>query len=48
MQQILRKYRTVRQKVLLTEEALDIRHFYEKNDFLSCNKDSLVAFAKLS
>ncbi|SCB92450.1 GNAT family N-acetyltransferase [Bacillus wiedmannii] len=48
MQQILCKYRTVRQKVLLTEEALDVRHFYEKNDFLSCNKGSLVAFSKLS
>jgi GNAT superfamily N-acetyltransferase len=48
MQQILCKYKTVRQKVLLTEEAPDVRHFYEKNDFLSCDKGSLVAFAKLS
>ncbi|PGE39970.1 GNAT family N-acetyltransferase [Bacillus toyonensis] len=48
IQQILCKYKTVRQKVLLTEEAPDIRHFYEKNDFLSCDKGSLVAFAKLS
>ncbi|MES5929854.1 GNAT family N-acetyltransferase [Bacillus cereus group sp. MG9] len=48
MQKILCKYKTVRQKVLLTEEAPDVRHFYEKNDFLSCDKGSLVAFAKLS
>ncbi|HDX9610108.1 GNAT family N-acetyltransferase [Bacillus toyonensis] len=48
IQQILCKYKTVRQKVLLTEEAPDVRHFYEKNDFLSCDKGSLVAFAKLS
>ncbi|PEI83828.1 GNAT family N-acetyltransferase [Bacillus toyonensis] len=48
IQQILCKYKTVRQKVLLTEEAPDVRHFYEKNDFLFCDKGSLVAFAKLS
>jgi GNAT superfamily N-acetyltransferase len=47
MQQILKKYKKVRQKVLLTEEAPDVRHFYEKNGFLSCDKGSLVAFAKL-
>ncbi|MFJ8263854.1 GNAT family N-acetyltransferase [Rummeliibacillus sp. NPDC094406] len=48
MQQILKKYSKVRQKVLLTEEAPDVRHFYEKNDFQSCDKGSTVAFAKLS
>lgn len=48
MQRILCKYKTVRQKVLLTEEAPDVRHFYEKKDFLSCDKGSLVAFAKFS
>lgn len=30
MQQVLEKYKNVRQKVLLTEEAPDVRHFYEK------------------
>ena len=48
MQQILNKYNHVRQKVLLTEEAPAVRRFYEKNGFQSCDKGSLVAFAKLS
>ncbi len=48
MQKILDNYSHVRQKVLLTEEAPDVRHFYEKNGFQSCDKGSLVAFAKLS
>lgn len=48
MQQILKRYKNVRQKVLLTEEAPDVRYFYKKNGFLSCDKGSLVAFAKLS
>lgn len=47
-QQILEKYSHVRQKVLLTEEAPDVRHFYEKNDFHSCDKGSAVAFAKFN
>ncbi|RFB14815.1 N-acetyltransferase [Bacillus sp. HNG] len=48
MQQVLKKYKNVRQKVLLTEEAPDVRHFYEKNGFESCDQGSLVAFARLS
>ncbi|MER2039059.1 MAG: GNAT family N-acetyltransferase [Solibacillus sp.] len=48
MQHVLNKYKDVRQKVLLTEEAPDVRHFYEKNGFISCDKGSLVSFAKLS
>ncbi|WP_449355621.1 GNAT family N-acetyltransferase [Virgibacillus natechei] len=48
MQQILNKYGNVRQKVLLTEEATDVRHFYEKSGFQSCDKGSSVAFAMLS
>ena len=47
MQHILQKYEHVRQKVLLTEEAPDVRHFYEKMGFTSCDQGSLVAFAKL-
>jgi len=47
MTEILQKYKHVRQKVLLTEEALDVRHFYEKNGFESCDQGNLVAFAKL-
>lgn len=48
IQQTLEKFTKVRQKVLLTEEAPDVRHFYEKNGFQSCDKGSLVAFAKLN
>ncbi|MCM3740677.1 GNAT family N-acetyltransferase [Oceanobacillus luteolus] len=48
MVQILEKYKDVRQKVLLTEEAPDVRHFYKKNGFISCDQGTLVAFAKLN
>jgi len=48
VKRILYKYKDVRQKVLLTEEAPDVRHFYEKNGFDSCDQGTLVAFAKLS
>lgn len=44
--EVLDKYKHVRQKVLLTEEANDVRHFYEKNGFESCDKGNLVAFAR--
>lgn len=44
IQTILQKHAAVRQKVLLTEEAPDVRHFYEKNGFESCDKGSAVAF----
>lgn len=48
MQEVLDKYIQVRQKVLLTEESPDVRHFYEKNGFASCDKGTLVAFAKFN
>ena len=32
----------------LTEEASDVRYFYEKNGFESCDKGLLVAFAKMN
>jgi len=41
-----RRYKNVRQKVLLTKEATDVRHFYENNGFQSCDQGHLVAFAK--
>lgn len=47
MKRVEEKFHLVRQKVLLTEEAPDVRHFYEKNGYKSCDKGSLVAFAKL-
>lgn len=48
VKRVLDKYKDVRQKVLLTEEAPDVRHFYEKNGFDSCDQGTLVAFVKLS
>ncbi len=44
MSKILSKYKNVRQKVLLTDEAIDVRHFYEKFDFASCDRGKTVAF----
>ena len=44
MTQLLAEYPNVRQKVLLTEDASDVRHFYEKCGFESADKGSTVAF----
>lgn len=46
LQEVLEKYASVRQKVLLTAEGEDVRAFYEKNGFSSCDQGALVAFAK--
>lgn len=48
MQRVLYKHHDVRQKVLLTNDAPDVRSFYEKNGFYSCDKGDLVAFAKMN
>ena len=48
LQRILNKYKNVRQKVLLTEEASGVRYFYEKNGFESCDQGLLVALAKMN
>ncbi|GIN88735.1 hypothetical protein J6TS2_51210 [Heyndrickxia sporothermodurans] len=48
MKKVIEKYKDVRQKVLLTEEAPDVRYFYEKNGFMSCDQGTLVAFAKMN
>lgn len=48
MQRILEEYAAVRQKVLLTDDAPDVRGLYEKNGFVSCDQGTLVAFAKLT
>ena len=47
MQMILKMNKNVRQKVLLTGEAPDVRNFYEKNGLDSCNKGNAVAFTLL-
>ncbi|NKC68389.1 GNAT family N-acetyltransferase [Vagococcus fluvialis] len=46
MTKILDNYPEVRQKVLLTEDAPDVRHFYEKFGFTSCDKGNAVTFYK--
>lgn len=46
MTRILNKYKDVRQKTLLTNEAPDVRRFYEKFGFTSCDKGNSVAFYK--
>lgn len=48
MKRILLKYVDVRQKVLLTNDTFDVRAFYEKHGFFSCDKGDLVSFAKLN
>lgn len=48
MEKILMKYDHIRQKVLLTEEAADVRHFYEKFGFESCDQGGCVSFAKFN
>lgn len=47
MNHVLNKFEEVRQKVLLTDDAPNVRHFYEKNGFCSCDQGTLVAFAKM-
>jgi len=46
MNRVLNMYQNVRQKVLLTEEAPDVRHFYEKFGFRSADQGTLIAFYK--
>lgn len=48
MQILLKKHDSLRQKVLLTEDAPDVRHFYEKNGFHSCDQGGEVAFGKFN
>ncbi|MGM7701892.1 GNAT family N-acetyltransferase [Pseudalkalibacillus sp. Hm43] len=43
---LLSRYKDVRQKVLLTNDAVDVRAFYQKHGFSSCDKGDLVSFAK--
>ncbi len=43
---VLKKYDSVRQKVLLTENTVKTRMFYEGCDFNPCDKYNLIAFYK--
>ncbi len=45
---VLKEFKSVRQKVLLTDDTPETRGFYETSGFTSCDKGSLVAFAKFS
>ncbi|AZP03555.1 GNAT family N-acetyltransferase [Jeotgalibaca ciconiae] len=47
MKHMLERFPDVRQKVLLTEEAPDVRSFYEKCGFKSADQGTTVAFWKL-
>ncbi|MEB3363479.1 GNAT family N-acetyltransferase [Lactobacillus sp. R2/2] len=44
---VLKKYKSVRQKVLLTENTVKTRMFYESCDFNPCDKYDLIAFTKI-
>ncbi|MBO1299340.1 MULTISPECIES: GNAT family N-acetyltransferase [unclassified Enterococcus] len=46
MDKVLQEYKDVRQKILLTEDASNVRRFYEKFGFDSCDKGNLVSFYK--
>lgn len=47
LNETLKEYKEVRQKVLLTDDSEETRGFYEHNGFASCDKGTTVAFAKL-
>lgn len=46
VEKVIRKYKDVRQKVLLTDESEDIRGFFEEVGFMSCDQGDLVAFVR--
>ena len=46
MNSVLKKYNSVRQKVLLTENSFKTRMFYESCNFKPCDKYDLIAFYK--
>ncbi|UUV98309.1 GNAT family N-acetyltransferase [Vagococcus luciliae] len=46
MRDVLETFKHVRQKVLLTVDAPDVRGFYESFGFESCDRGSTVAFYK--
>ncbi|WP_035664940.1 GNAT family N-acetyltransferase [Halalkalibacter akibai] len=48
LKMVLLTYDDVRQKILLTNDAPDVRRFYEKHGFASCDKGELVSFAKFN
>lgn len=48
LQNVLEKYKYVRQIVLLTDDSEETRGFYETNEFISCDKGKSVAFVKFN
>ncbi|MCT8386956.1 GNAT family N-acetyltransferase [Leuconostoc lactis] len=48
MTTVLNRYKQVRQRVLLTDDAPDVRKFYEKNGFISADQGNTVAFYNFS
>ena len=48
MGKMYEKFKNIRQKVLLTEEAPDVRRFYEKNGLQSGDQGTVVVFYKFN
>lgn len=46
LKSVLKEYKNVRQKVLLTDDREETRSFYEANEFFSCDKGDVVAFVR--
>jgi len=46
LQQVLHKYNSVRQIVLMTDNTVKTNSFYEKNGMCSCTKYDGIAFVK--
>ena len=44
---VCKEYHNVRQKVLLTDDTVETRAFYESLGFHSCDKGDLVSFVKM-
>jgi ribosomal protein S18 acetylase RimI-like enzyme len=47
IREVCNEYKSVRQKVLLTDDTYETRGFYESLGFISCDKGELVSFVKL-
>ncbi len=47
MTKTLEKFKHIRQKVLLTDDTIETRSFYETLGFKACDKGKLVAFIKI-
>lgn len=46
LKQVLKKYKDIRQVVLMTDDTLKTKNFYEKNGMFNCGKYDGVAFVR--